>query len=220
MTKKINYPFSRKILVELQLTQLKNQIFIFPTDTVYGIGCRADDDKTVQKIFTIKKRDLTKPLLVVIDSLSMLKRYVHIEIKAVWNFLQAIWPNKCSVILPIKQNSPLSRFLNINSLNIAFRMINTPVAVALIKIAQVPLVATSANIHQLDTGNEIKNMEPLLEGNRINYIFNANKTSNLSASTVLDLSSLKCIRVLREGALGKTDLIKIVELKQIPLTLV
>ncbi|MGB5461812.1 MAG: Sua5/YciO/YrdC/YwlC family protein, partial [Aureibaculum sp.] len=66
----------RKIILEA-LTNLKSQkIILYPTDTVWGIGCDATNENTVSKVFDIKNREESKSLVVLVDSLEMLKAYV------------------------------------------------------------------------------------------------------------------------------------------------
>jgi len=56
---------------------MKN-IFIYPTDTVYGLGCKATDKKSIQELFKLKKRDKKKPMIVLVSSYCMFRKYFFI----------------------------------------------------------------------------------------------------------------------------------------------
>ena len=61
------------------LTILKGEkIFLYPTDTVWGIGCDATNQSAVKKIYTIKQRAESKSLIILVDSIEMLKKYVDV----------------------------------------------------------------------------------------------------------------------------------------------
>ena len=77
-----------------------NDVIIFPTDTVYGIGCKMTDEKAIERIYDIKKRDTNKRLAVLISSLNQIKDYIEITdtlLKIESNF----WPGALTVIVPL-----------------------------------------------------------------------------------------------------------------------
>ncbi|MBP7274339.1 MAG: Sua5/YciO/YrdC/YwlC family protein, partial [Saprospiraceae bacterium] len=53
-------------------------VILYPTDTIWGIGCDATNPEAVEKIYTIKHRPAAKGLIVMVDSIDMLKKYVHL----------------------------------------------------------------------------------------------------------------------------------------------
>ncbi len=59
------------------------QTFLYPTDTVWGIGCDATSEAAVDKVFKIKKRSESKSLVILVDSIEMLKKYIPTVSKAV-----------------------------------------------------------------------------------------------------------------------------------------
>ena len=79
-------------LIDLVTDYLKHgKVAILPTDTIYGLHCLATDRKAIQKIYKIKQRSTRKPLLILVSSLTMLKRYCYIS-KRQYEYLQTIWP--------------------------------------------------------------------------------------------------------------------------------
>ena len=55
----------------------RGKVIAYPTDTIYGLGSRADNEKAINKIYKIKKRSKKMPLLCLISSISMAKKYIH-----------------------------------------------------------------------------------------------------------------------------------------------
>ena len=57
----------------------KGGVIIYPSDTIWAIGCDATNQVAIDKIFDIKKRDYSKPLICLIDSIKMLEKYVYVN---------------------------------------------------------------------------------------------------------------------------------------------
>ncbi len=77
----------------------RGKVVVYPTDTIYGIGCIATDRKAINRIYKIKKRDEKIPLLVLVSSLAMVKRYCYVS-KRQEEYLRNVW----------KKNPPNSPF--------------------------------------------------------------------------------------------------------------
>jgi len=119
-----------------------NGVILYPTDTIWGLGCRADNHEAIQRIFTIKKRDLSKPLSVLVSSVSMLHDTVadiHPRIETLLLYhekpLTLIYNQAKSILPPVADESG----------SIGVRLTKDPFCVDLIEALGVPLVSTSAN---------------------------------------------------------------------------
>ena len=77
----------------------RGEVLACPTDTVYGLGCRADRDESVDRIYTIKRREKHKPLLVLVSSLAMAEQFFEVDDKQK-KVLQEYWPGKESTQSP------------------------------------------------------------------------------------------------------------------------
>jgi len=115
----------------------------FPTETVYGLGANALDPAAVQKIFEMKGRPETSPLIVHVSSVQMAQ-----EIVAQWppladELARQWWPGPLTLVLPKKSLVPDNVTAGLPTVGV--RMPNHPVAVALIEEAGVPVAAPSAN---------------------------------------------------------------------------
>jgi len=117
-------------------------IIIYPTDTVWGIGCRAGAVLAVNKIFKIKNREPSKKMVLLTDSLESLQNYVvRIHPKATKLIDHSTRP--VTIIYEKAKNLPAELIAEDGS--VAFRVIKDPFCNQLIKALNEPLVSTSAN---------------------------------------------------------------------------
>lgn len=126
-------------------------IAVIPTDTMYGIVGSALNKKTVQRIYEVRKRNTTKPLIILISSINDLKKF---GVKnAPEKFLKTLWPNMVTVIL----DAPLSKFeyLHRGHKKLGFRIPDDKDLISIIKKTG-PLVAPSANIEGEKPSKNIK----------------------------------------------------------------
>lgn len=123
-------------------------IIIFPTDTIWGIGCNALDEKAVERIYNIKKRGKDKPMPLLIDTYTRLLTHVnkvHPKATALIDYHE----RPLTIIYDKAKNLPDNVVANDGS--IAIRMVKDDFCRALIKAANCPLVATSANYSAQDS---------------------------------------------------------------------
>lgn len=118
-------------------------IIICPTDTLYGIGCNALDEKAVKKVFEIKNRPLTKPLPVVARNIKWAKGLAYLK-KHDEEILKKVWLGRVTVILPKKEIVP--DILTSGQKTVGIRIPNHPLTDQLLKMFGYPMALTSANI--------------------------------------------------------------------------
>ena len=172
---------------------LEGKVFIYPTDTIYGIGANPFNLEAVERINKIKGRDLGKRYILLINSIENLVKYVEIKSERHLDFLLAIWPNPVSVVLPLNSNT--KRLLGVQTAS--FRIPSERFCAKLLSELQMPLISTSVNY----TGEE-----PLIEPSVIkeefssvtDAIFYTDKKLYIEASTLIDLNDSKPV-LLREG---------------------
>ena len=123
---------------------LKNgAVGVIPTDTLYGIGCNALDEKAVKKIFEIKNRPWAKPLPIIVRNLRWAKGLAHIS-KRNEETLNRVWPGKVTAILPKREIVP--DVLTSGTKTVGIRIPDHPVTDQLLKLFGYPIALTSANI--------------------------------------------------------------------------
>lgn len=118
-------------------------VILYPTDTVWGIGCDATNAEAVAKVYKIKKRDDSKALICLVDSDARLQRYVRNVPNVAWDILD-IATKPTTIILDGAKN--LAPNLIAEDGSIALRITKEPFSHELCYRFQKPLVSTSANI--------------------------------------------------------------------------
>jgi len=129
-----------KVIFEI----LNGKTLIFPTETSYGLGCDATNQMAVDKIFDIKGRSDTKPLLVVVDSVEVAKKYLR------WNeelekLSSKYWPGPLTVVGEYIGNGLASGVVGSDN-TLALRVTDFPLLKSITEKISRPLVATSANL--------------------------------------------------------------------------
>ena len=142
-------------------------IIVYPTDTVWGIGCDATNAEAVAKIYALKQREDSKSMLVLLDSPAKLPYYVGEIPDAAWAMLEAVQDAEdtkpLTIIYPNARNMAANLIAEDDSVGI--RITNEPFSKALCAHLKHPLVSTSANISGHPTArffHEIEN--EILEG--------------------------------------------------------
>lgn len=121
----------------------KGGVILYPTDTVWGIGCDATNPEAVAKVYAIKHRDDSKAMICLVDSEVRMQRYVRDVPEVAWNIIElAVKPT--TVILDNAVN--LAANLVADDGSIAMRVTREPFSKELCYRFQKPVVSTSANI--------------------------------------------------------------------------
>jgi len=121
----------------------KGGIILYPTDTIWGIGCDATNIKAVQRIYEIKKREDSKSMLILLDDAGKLSRYVREVPEIAWQLIE-VSDAPLTIIYPGAKNLASSILGEDGSIGI--RITSDPFCRELIKKTGVPLVSSSANI--------------------------------------------------------------------------
>ncbi len=177
------------------ITQLfeENKTFIYPTDTIYGIGGNPFNESVIEEINRIKMRDESKSYILLVGNLEILSKYVEFHNKLHKNFLLAIWPAPVSVVLNIKK-----KFIKeFNRENIAFRIPANKFCLNFLSVINCPVISTSVNRKD---EKPIENFKIIKRnfGNQVDGIFYSSRKKSKFASTVIDLTKEKPL-LLREG---------------------
>ena len=97
---------SQTKLQEINNYLKEGKLIIFPTETVYGLGAIATDDKAVKKIYIAKGRKSDNPLIVHLSSVSEIEKYAHIENEIERKLINTFMPGPFTIILKKKDNIP------------------------------------------------------------------------------------------------------------------
>ncbi|WP_456462732.1 L-threonylcarbamoyladenylate synthase [Lutibacter sp.] len=185
---------SREINKALEILKDKNTL-LYPTDTVWGIGCDATSEVAVAKIFNIKKRSESKSLIILVDGLEMLQQYIPRISKPVFNYIQKI--SKPTTII---YNNPIGLAKNVvaNDNTVAIRIVQNDFCKELITKFEKPIVSTSANISNNPTPKSFQEIEKSILDS-VDYIVNLQREEiNDKSSTILKIGKNGELIVLRE----------------------
>lgn len=169
-------------------------IILYPTDTVWGIGCDATNEEAVKKVFNIKQRNESKSLIILVDSLEMLKQYVD-EIPDTINEILKKFHKPTTVIY----NNPKELAKNViaSGNTVAIRIVQDEFCQKLIQQFGKPMVSTSANISGKPTPKSFKEIESSIL-DAVDYVVNLyqDKTSN-TPSTIIKVNGKGEVEVIR-----------------------
>ncbi len=187
----------------------KKQCVAVPTETVYGLAGNAYSDISVKKIFNLKKRPMSNPLIVHYYDINKLKVDCHIG-NDFTKIYKKFSPGPITFVLKLKKNSKISKFVTNNQNSLAVRFPKHPLFRKLLKQLDYPLAAPSANI---STGLSSVQASDVSEefGSKIKYILDGGKCQIGVESTIINLLSKPTI--LRYGGLNISKIEKIVKKK-------
>jgi len=118
-------------------------VIVYPTDTLYGIGGNALNEKAVRRVFEIKERSLKKPLPMIVRDIKWAKELAYVK-KRDENILKKVWPGKVTVVLNKKEMVP--DILTSGHKTVGIRVPDYQLLDDLLKLFGYPVVSTSANI--------------------------------------------------------------------------
>jgi L-threonylcarbamoyladenylate synthase len=174
-------------------------IIVYPTDTVYGIGCDPYNKNSVDKIYQIKQRPKTKPFPVLAYSIDVVSEIAEFD-KDSKKIAKKFWPGPLTLILKLRDKK-LKESLNLNE-KIAIRVPNNQCLLSLLKNSKL-LIGTSANLSgessftkSEDCYQKIKEYDIFLDDGDI---------KGGGESTILEIVKGKPI-IHREGALKKEEI--------------
>ena len=182
-----------------------NNIIGLPTETVYGLAGNAYSNKSIKKIFKLKKRPSFNPLIIHFNNFKDLENdaILNADFKKIYNKL---CPGPITFILKKKAKSKISKKATSGKSTVAVRIPKHKVIRSLLKILKVPLAAPSANISSKLSPTCAEDVVDEF-GKKIKFILNGGRCKVGIESTIIDLTSRPTI--LRQGIVTLTKIQKI-----------
>ncbi|HJJ23371.1 MAG TPA: L-threonylcarbamoyladenylate synthase [Nitrosopumilus sp.] len=183
--------------------QIINQggIAVFPTDTVYGIGCNPYNKDSVKKIYEIKSRNILKPFPVLAYSKEIAEKIAFFD-EFTKKIVERFWPGPLTIILKLTDKN-LKESLNVTN-KIAIRVPNHKCTLELLKECNF-LVGTSANISGYSSFTNpdecfknIQNYDVFVDGGII---------TSKTESTIIEIENEE-IKIIREGSISHNEIIR------------
>jgi len=187
----------------------QNKCIAVPTETVYGLAANAYSATAVKKIFKLKKRPKSNPLIVHYSSLSELKNDCLINNKFL-KLYKKFCPGPITFVLELKKNSKISKIVTNNNKTLAIRFPKHKILKNLLKTLDYPLAAPSANISTRLSPVKAEDVREEF-GNKISYILDGGKSKVGIESSIISLVNFP--KILRLGGLEVTKIEKVLNQK-------
>ncbi len=190
----------------------QGRLVAFPTETVYGLGANALDTNAVEQIFSVKGRPSYNPLIVHVADAEAARRLVSHWPEHAQRLAAAFWPGPLTLVLP--KRPEVSDLITAGLPSVAVRVPAHRVALALLRTADLPVAAPSANRFTQLSPTTAQHVEKAL-GSQIDLIIDGGPTTVGIESTVVDVAGARPV-LLRPGLLSIDDLASIVGEIEVP----
>lgn len=193
-----------KVVLENQMNEIcdviqKGGIVAFPTETVYGVGIRFEDEKALDHLMEAKNRDYSKAITLMVANKADISQYAYVSEKA-QKLIEHFMPGMITLIFQKKET--VSEAMTNGKPTIGIRIPDSSFVLSLLEKVG-PMLVTSANLsHHQNTTSTAEVLEQL--DGRIDLVVDG-KTSDNIASTVVDVSQDE-IKILRAGKITKEQI--------------
>ena len=175
----------------------KGGVILYPTDTVWGIGCDATNAEAVARVYRIKLRDDAKALICLVDSDDRLQRYVRQVPAVAWDLIDATTDRPTTLVLDHAVN--LAPNLISEDGSVGIRITNEAFSKALCYRMQKAIVSTSANISGMPTAQNYRDIAPaILEA--VDYVCETRRQEHKphKPSSIIKLTADGVVTVIRK----------------------
>lgn len=174
----------------------KGGIILYPTDTIWGIGCDATNFEAVKKIYNLKKREDSKSMLVLIDSETRLSQYITEVPEIAWQLIE-VSTEPMTIIYPEAKN--LANNLIAEDGSIGIRITKEEFANSLLQKFRKPIVSTSANISGEKSPSFFDEITDEIK-NSVDYIVKYRQSDRTikKASSIIKLGKKNEIEIIRK----------------------
>ena len=177
-------------------------VLVYPTDTIYGLGCDAGNREAVERIYEIKHRPASMPMIVLVGSVEEAAELASEVSPTVAELLTACWPGPLTVLL--RANASRYPWLSAGSGKVGVRFPKHPFCTQLMAAAKRPLLSTSANLSGEPYVSDVQALKALFSV-RVDLFVDAGTLPPSLPSTIVDGSGDRPVLV-REGAMMKGPL--------------
>ncbi len=170
-------------------------LIVYPTDTVWGIGCAADNPEAVNRIYDLKKRPDSKSMICLVANDAMLERHIEKVPDLAFDIMD-LSEKPLTIIYDRPKGIASNLIAEDNTL--AIRVTRDPFCKNLISRLKIPLVSTSANLAGMPTPRSFSEIDPaILKG--VDYVVNLQREGTQeSPSSIIKLASDGSVKVIRE----------------------
>src|SRR3954453_19160165 len=198
---KINSNKPEPSLVRYAADQIRaGEVLGMPTDTFYGLAADPFNLRAVDRVYEIKSRSRHKPLSLLIEDVDQAEELAKPLPEEFRALAKKFWPGPLTIIVRAASRLPLK--VTANTGNVALRVPNAKIPLAVVTAAAIPITATSANLSGASECTSAEQVRDQLQG-RISIIVDGGTSPRDVASTIIDLSDEnERWRIIREGAIA------------------
>lgn len=187
---------------ELKKEIVSNNLVIFPTETVYGIGANALSIDAVNKIFEVKTRARNNPLIVHLKNVSEISKYAIIENSIEQKLIDTFMPGPITIIL--KKKNIIPDIVTANMETVGIRVPSNEIAHKFLEIVDKPIAAPSANISSRPSGTKVLDIKDEFQ-DKVKYIIDGGESEIGLESTVVKVIN-NIPTILRPGKITKEEI--------------
>jgi len=202
---KINSQTPEPSLIRYAADQIRSgQVLGMPTDTFYGLAADPFNLRAVERVYEIKSRSRHKPLSLLIEDVEQAEQLAKPLPEEFHALAKKFWPGPLTIIVKAASKLPLK--VTANTGNVALRVPNAKIPLAVVVAAGFPITATSAN---LSGETECTTAEAVRDqlGVRVPIIVDGGTSPREIASTIVDLTDEEARwKILREGAISAQEI--------------
>lgn len=208
---KIIHELTKENLDIVKKEILNNNLVIFPTETVYGIGANALKSNAVKKIFKVKTRALNNPLIVHLKNKEEISKYAIVENEIEQKLIDNFMPGPFTLILKKKDIIPLCVTANLDTVGI--RVPINSITHTFLEYVDVPIAAPSANISSRPSGTKVEDIKDEFLDD-VSYIIDGGESKiGLESTVVKVINGIPTI--LRPGFITKEDIEKVAKVCEV-----
>ena len=183
------------------------EVLGMPTDTFYGLAADPFNLHAVDRVYEIKTRSRHKPLSLLIESVDQAAELAWPVPEIFYLLARRFWPGPLTIIVSADPKLPLK--VTANTGNVALRVPNAEVPLAIIRSAGVPITATSANLHgEMECTSAMAVRDQL--GDCLKIIVDGGQVPGVVPTTIVDLTGGDgSWRLLRHGAIPEEQIVEL-----------
>jgi L-threonylcarbamoyladenylate synthase len=198
---KINSEKPEASLIRYAADQIRaGEVLGMPTDTFYGLASDPFNLRAVDRVYEIKSRSRHKPLSLLIESVDQAEELAQPLPEEFYALARKFWPGPLTMIIRASSRLPLK--VTANTGNVALRVPNSAIPLAVVQAAGIPITATSANLSGESECTTAEAVRDQLQ-DRIAIIVDGGTSPRDVASTIVDLTDEEARwKIQREGAIS------------------
>ena len=172
-------------------------IIAYPTETLYGLGAKYDNEQALMRLYELKRRPHENTIPIIIGSVEQLSLLVNSVNETAADLIRKFWPGPLTLVFAAR--SGLSSYITCAD-KIAVRIPGQSFALDLVRAAGFPITATSANISGFPAARDVSMISEYFN-DRLDLIIDGGTSQNTQPSTIVDVTRQTAV-VLREGAIS------------------